>query len=149
MDRFESNMSIHKHAFYNNHLNTLVSDTVKYKHTYITDTFFNSPTPPHDNTLQRNRFSRLRVSRDTRTGHLIQVCEKQRVLDIDVYQASGIGFRVSVNTETPVDERSIVGQEIQGRLAGVGVSGSGGGSSVGGRVKDRMSYFNQCNPFSH
>ncbi|KAI6047550.1 CYTH-like domain-containing protein [Pisolithus marmoratus] len=102
--RFETNMSAAQHKHYNTLLNHLQqtssepthrSSPLGYKHVKLVDTFYAS-----DNPQDRER---IRVTRDEKTGTVLEVMMKIRLGDLNIYcPKRHADWRVSVNLEVPV-----------------------------------------------
>ncbi|THV03054.1 mRNA triphosphatase CET1 [Dendrothele bispora CBS 962.96] len=121
--RFESNMTAHQHKHYNGLLNKLkitssqpgyASGTpLEYNHLYLVDSFYPSETGSDK--------SKIRVTRDEKTGNVVEVMKKIRLGDLNVVSPRwATDWRVSVNLEVPVSHPL--------------------GSATHTRRKDRMSY---------
>jgi len=102
--RFESNMSQNTHKHYNELLNKLKltssepgypSSPLAYTHLHLLDAFYPSESP-------RDR-EKIRVTRDERTGDVIECVKKVRLRDLNVYSPKrAADWRVSVNLEISV-----------------------------------------------
>ncbi|KAF8315577.1 mRNA capping enzyme [Clavulina sp. PMI_390] len=103
--RFESNMTLEQHAHYNRLLNGRVETTnssnyphakIGYSHTRVVDSFHPSPSPRPN--------SKLRLTRDERTGAVQECVIKERLGNIDIFcPRHNVDWRISVNVEIPVD----------------------------------------------
>ncbi|KAJ3513490.1 hypothetical protein NLJ89_g2911 [Agrocybe chaxingu] len=99
--RFESNMSVGQHKHFNTLLNRLktqssqpshIGSPVDYSHHYLIDTFY---------AAEGNE--KIRVTRDEKTGSVIESMKKIRLGDLNVYSPKrSADWRVSVNLEVPV-----------------------------------------------
>ncbi|KAJ4482298.1 CYTH-like domain-containing protein [Lentinula aciculospora] len=88
------------------------SSPLDYHHLYLVDTFYASET---------NDREKIRVTRDEKTGNVLECMKKIRLGDLNVYSPKRMAdWRVSVNLEVPVSHPV--------------------GSSTHTRKKDRMSY---------
>lgn len=102
--RFETNMSAAQHRHYNTLLNQLQqqsrepthpSSPLGYKHVKLVDSFYASDNP-------RDR-EKIRVTRDEKTGTVLEVMTKIRLGDLNIYCPKRTAdWRVSVNLEVPV-----------------------------------------------
>ncbi|KZO96927.1 mRNA triphosphatase CET1 [Calocera viscosa TUFC12733] len=102
--RFQSSMTENQHKSYNDMLNQRVERSahsspslyIKYAHTRIIDEFY---------AVQSNEFkARMRVSRDEKTGQIVECVRKSRMGDMNVYCPKwGFDYRLSVNRELPND----------------------------------------------
>ncbi|TFK52233.1 mRNA triphosphatase CET1 [Heliocybe sulcata] len=120
--RFESNMSIAQHRHYNTLLNNLMTSSLqpghpstplKYTHQYLVDNFY-APENPRDR-------EKIRVTRDEKSGAVIECMKKVRLADLNVYSPKrGADWRISVSLEIPVSPPS--------------------GAPTHTRRKDRLSY---------
>ncbi|KAJ7175742.1 CYTH-like domain-containing protein [Mycena filopes] len=120
--RFESNMSIDQHKHFNTRLNELKNASTQpgfpstplgYTHLYLVDSFY-----PGDNAHDRDK---IRVTRDDKTGKVIECMRKIRLGDLNIYSPKrNADWRVSVNLEVPVSHPI--------------------GSPTHTRKKDRLSY---------
>ncbi|KIM43005.1 hypothetical protein M413DRAFT_44344, partial [Hebeloma cylindrosporum] len=132
--RFESNMSVHQHKHFNTLLNDLktrssatpspdshppssssspLSSPIGYTHLYLQDSFYSAP--------EGGDRDKIRVTRDEKTGALVECMRKIRLGDLNVYSPKReADWRVSVNLEVPVPHPI--------------------GSATHTRRKDRMSY---------
>ncbi|KAF5382495.1 hypothetical protein D9615_003047 [Tricholomella constricta] len=120
--RFESNMSVNQHKHYNNLLNNLKTASSQsshpasplgYSHLYLVDSFYASDSS-HDR-------EKIRVTRDEKTGSVIECMRKIRLGDLNIYSPKrAADWRVSVNLEVPVPHPL--------------------GSATHTRRKDRMAY---------
>ncbi|KAJ7645476.1 CYTH-like domain-containing protein [Mycena polygramma] len=101
---FESNMSVQQHKHFNTRLNELKlsssqpgfpSTPLGYTHLHLVDSFY--PTDnPHDK-------EKIRVTRDEKTGAVIECMRKIRLGDLNIYSPKRpVDWRVSVNLEVPV-----------------------------------------------
>ncbi|KAI8979022.1 CYTH-like domain-containing protein [Pilobolus umbonatus] len=100
--RFESNMTLEQHRFFNNLLNDLVNKTqardykgerIKYKHTNEKDRFYEG----------QNR-GKVRVTVDQATGQIVPngIIEKIRVSDINIHCPNQtFDYRISISIELP------------------------------------------------
>ncbi|KIK08018.1 hypothetical protein K443DRAFT_672901 [Laccaria amethystina LaAM-08-1] len=119
--RFESNMSVHQHKHFNSLLNNLKTTSAQpshpasplgYSHLYLVDSFY-----PSDS----NDREKIRVTRDEKTGTVIECMRKIRLGDLNIYSPKrAADWRVSVNLEVPAQHPL--------------------GSPTHTRRKDRMSY---------
>ncbi|KAJ7366731.1 CYTH-like domain-containing protein [Mycena albidolilacea] len=120
--RFESNMSVAQHKHFNTRLNELKiasaqpgfpSTPIAYTHLHLVDSFY--PTDnPHDK-------DKIRVTRDEKTGNVLECMRKIRLGDLNIYSPKrAADWRVSVNLEVPVSHPI--------------------GSPTHTRKKDRLSY---------
>ncbi|KAF8195400.1 CYTH-like domain-containing protein [Pholiota molesta] len=119
--RFESNMTIQQHKHYNNLLNQLktassqpthIGSPVDYSHLFLTDTFY---------ATDGNDRDKVRVTRDDKTGTVLESMRKIRLGDLNIYNPKqNADWRVSVNLEVPMPHPI--------------------GSSSFTRKKDRLSY---------
>jgi len=101
--RFESNMSLNTHRHYNELLNQLKisssqpghpSSPLEYAHYYLIDSFY--PSDSRD---------KIRLTRDERTGDMVECVKKIRLRDLNVYSPKrAADWRVSVNLEVPVPQ---------------------------------------------
>jgi len=101
--RFEANMSKNTHKHYNELLNQLKisssqpghpSSPLEYAHHYLIDTFYNAESR-----------ERIRLTRDERTGEVVECMKKIRLKDLNVYSPKrAADWRVSVNLEVPVSQ---------------------------------------------
>jgi len=101
--RFESNMSLKTHKHYNELLNQLkisssqpghLSSPLEYAHHYLVDTFY--PTDSHE---------KIRLTRDEKTGEVVECVRKIRLSDLNVYSPKrAADWRVSVNLEVSVPQ---------------------------------------------
>jgi polynucleotide 5'-triphosphatase len=120
--RFESNMSIAQHEHYNTLLNKLKiastqpghpSSPLEYTHKHLVDSFY-----PTENARDREK---IRVTRDERTGTVVECMRKVRLGDLNIYSPKRpADWRISVNLEIPSPHPI--------------------GSSTHSRKKDRISY---------
>jgi hypothetical protein len=121
--RFESNMSVNQHKHFNTLLNSLKTAStapsspsaspIDYAHLYLMDSFYPS-------TLGSDR-DKIRVTRDEKTGTVLECMRKIRLGDLNVYSPKReADWRVSVNLEVPVSHPL--------------------GSATHTRRKDRLSY---------
>ncbi|KAF5369347.1 hypothetical protein D9758_002503 [Tetrapyrgos nigripes] len=121
--RFESNMQPQQHKHFNGLLNKLKitssqpgyasSTPLEYSHLYLVDSFY-----PSESSESRDR---IRVTRDEKTGNVIETMKKIRLGDLNVYSPQrGADWRISVNLEVPVQHPL--------------------GSAMHTRRKDRLSY---------
>ncbi|KAH7885244.1 CYTH-like domain-containing protein [Phlebopus sp. FC_14] len=102
--RFESNMSAMQHKHFNTLLNDLKrtsseqshsASPLEYTHVKVVDSFY-----PPDNPRDRER---IRVTREEKTGNVLESMKKVRLGDLDVYcPKRAADWRVSVNVEIPV-----------------------------------------------
>jgi len=98
--RFESNMSVRQHKHYNELLNRLMTESsrpdhhsspVEYKHLHLVDSFY-----PCD------RRDKIRVTKDDKTGDVIECMRKIRLGDLNIFSPRrSADWRVSVNLEVP------------------------------------------------
>ncbi|KAK2465371.1 hypothetical protein APHAL10511_002725 [Amanita phalloides] len=119
--RFESNMSIHQHKHYNVLLNELKersaqpshsSPPLSYQHLYLVDSFYS---------YEGNEREKIRVTRNERTGMVVECTRKIRLGDLNIYSPKRlVDWRVSVSLEVPVQHPI--------------------GATSHTRKKDRMSY---------
>jgi len=103
--RFESNMSKNTHKHYNELLNQLKisssqpghpSSPLEYAHRYLIDSFYPSDTR-----------EKIRVTRDERTGELVECVRKIRLKDLNIFSPKrAADWRISVNLEVPVPQPS-------------------------------------------
>ncbi|KAJ6531012.1 mRNA triphosphatase CET1 [Mycena sp. CBHHK59/15] len=102
--RFESNMSVQQHKHFNTRLNELKmtssqpsfpSTPLGYSHLHLVDSFY--PTEnPHDK-------DKIRVTRDEKTGSVVECMRKMRLGDLNIYSPKrAADWRVSVSLEVPV-----------------------------------------------
>ncbi|KAE9393868.1 mRNA capping enzyme [Gymnopus androsaceus JB14] len=121
--RFESNMTASQHKHFNTLLNKLKisssqpgyasSSPLDYHHLYLVDSFYPSESNDRD---------KIRVTRDEKTGTVIECMRKIRLGDLNVYSPKRCAdWRISVNLEVPVKQHPV-------------------GSPTHTRRKDRMSY---------
>jgi hypothetical protein len=104
--RFESSMTAAQHEHYNRLLNELVVNTAKegysgakveYKHTRETDRFYQS-------TGGGRGSARIRVTTDQKDGKILDVVEKIRVANLNVFCPKlSLDYRISVNIEKPAE----------------------------------------------
>jgi len=102
--RFESNMSAMQHKHFNTILNELQrrssepshpASPLEYKHFKLVDSFYTT-----DNSRDRDK---IRVTRDEKTGTVIEVTKKMRLGDLNIHSPKrAADWRVSVNLEVPV-----------------------------------------------
>ncbi|KZT60327.1 mRNA triphosphatase CET1 [Calocera cornea HHB12733] len=102
--RFQSSMTENQHKSYNDLLNQRVqrfahippSLHINYDHTRAIDEFYS---------IQSDEFKvRLRVSKDEKTGKVVESVRKSRMGDMNVYCPKwGFDYRISVNREFPHD----------------------------------------------
>ncbi|KAA1469956.1 mRNA capping enzyme [Dentipellis sp. KUC8613] len=102
--RFESNMSAAQHKHFNTLLNNLKatsdqpghpSSPLSYAHLRLVDSFY-APENPRDR-------DKIRVTRDEKTGEVIECLKKVRLANLDIYSPKrGADWRISVNVEVPV-----------------------------------------------
>ncbi|KAJ7284069.1 CYTH-like domain-containing protein [Mycena rebaudengoi] len=102
--RFESNMSVQQHKHFNQRLNDLKlassqpsfpSTPLGYSHLHLIDSFY-SPDNAHDR-------EKIRVTRDEKTGKVIECMRKTRLADLNIYSPKyPADWRISVNLEVPV-----------------------------------------------
>ncbi|KAF7314304.1 mRNA-capping enzyme subunit beta [Mycena kentingensis (nom. inval.)] len=100
---FESNMSMQQHRHFNNRLNELkvsssqpsfAGSPLGYQHLHLVDSFYAS---------EGARDQKIRVTRNEKTGEVIECLRKTRVADLNVYSPKrSVDWRVSVSVETPV-----------------------------------------------
>ncbi|KAJ3867706.1 MAG: CYTH-like domain-containing protein [Lentinula lateritia] len=120
--RFESNMTAAQHKHFNTLLNELKisssqpgyasSSPLDYHHLRLVDSFYPSET---------NDREKIRVTRDEKSGAVIECMRKIRLGDLNIYSPKRLAdWRVSVNLEVPCSHPV--------------------GSSTHQRKKDRMSY---------
>ncbi|KAF8631696.1 hypothetical protein AX15_002245 [Amanita polypyramis BW_CC] len=116
--RFESNMTVNQHKHYNKLLNDLKAQPshspspLSYQHLYLVDSFYS---------YEGNDREKIRVTRDQRTGEVVDCVRKIRLGDLNIYSPKrAADWRVSVNLEVPVQHPI--------------------GSATYSRRKDRMSY---------
>ncbi|CAO3625417.1 unnamed protein product [Cunninghamella echinulata] len=100
--RFESNMPLSQHKYYNNILNDLVNksnqkdykgEPIKYRHIYEKDQF-------HD----VGRGIKHRVTIDEKTNKIVPngIIEKKRIDDLNIHSPMHpLDFRISINAEIP------------------------------------------------
>ncbi|KAJ7505436.1 CYTH-like domain-containing protein [Mycena galericulata] len=102
--RFESNMSVHQHKHFNTRLNELKmsssqpsfpSTPLGYSHLHLVDSFY-----PTENPHEKEK---IRVTRDEKTGAVVECMRKIRLGDLNIYSPKrAADWRVSVNLEVPV-----------------------------------------------
>ncbi|KAJ7134469.1 CYTH-like domain-containing protein [Mycena epipterygia] len=102
--RFESNMTVQQHKHFNTRLNELKNTSAQpsfpstplgYSHLYLVDSFY-APEKSHDK-------DKIRVTRDEKTGTVIECMRKIRLGDLNIYSPKrAADWRVSVNLEVPV-----------------------------------------------
>jgi len=116
--RFESNMTGQQHKHYNVLLNDLKerpvqpSSPLSYQHLYLVDSFY-----PYEG----NEREKIRVTRNERTGAVMESMRKIRLGDLNIYSPRRpVDWRISVNLEVPVQHPV--------------------GSASHTRKKDRLSY---------
>lgn len=95
----KSTQAQHKH--FNTRLNELEASSrqpnhptspLRYQHSYLIDTFHNV----------ENESSKIRVTRDEKTGEVVECLKKVRLGNLDVYSPKwNADWRVSVNMEIP------------------------------------------------
>ncbi|EIW51553.1 mRNA capping enzyme [Trametes versicolor FP-101664 SS1] len=119
--RFEANMSAKQHQHYNELLNKLKttptsahpSSTLAYQHLHLVDTFYAQD--------GGGRGDKVRVTRDEKTGTVLECVRKIRLADLNIYSPKrAADWRISVNLEVPVPPPL--------------------GTSTHSRKKDRMRY---------
>ncbi|KAH7914291.1 CYTH-like domain-containing protein [Hygrophoropsis aurantiaca] len=98
--KFESNMSIGQHKHFNTILNELKrisslpghpSSPLEYTHVKVVDSFYES----------RDR-EKIRVTRDEKTGTVLECTRKVRLGDLNIYSPKrAADWRISVNLEIP------------------------------------------------
>ncbi|PPQ83794.1 hypothetical protein CVT26_004525, partial [Gymnopilus dilepis] len=116
----------HQHKHFNTLLNGLKtkstssshpSSPISYEHLYLTDSFYPAP----EGGGGGGKGDKVRVTRDTNTGQLVECVRKVRLGDLNVYcPKREADWRVSVNLEIPMPHPV--------------------GSASHKRVKDRLSY---------
>jgi len=99
--RFEANMSLNTHRHYNELLNKLKltssepshpSTPLAYTHLHLIDSFYS------DNSREK-----IRLTRNERSGDIVECVRKVRLGDLNVYSPKrAADWRVSVNLEIPV-----------------------------------------------
>ncbi|KXN82860.1 mRNA-capping enzyme subunit beta [Leucoagaricus sp. SymC.cos] len=104
--RFESNMSLQQHKHFNDRLNQLTSasqqsshpaSALKYTHQILVDSFF--PLDPNSGSSDREK---IRVTRDEKTGQVVECIHKIRLGDLNIFSPKQhADWRVSVNLEVP------------------------------------------------
>ncbi|KAJ3764358.1 CYTH-like domain-containing protein [Lentinula raphanica] len=120
--RFESNMTVAQHKHFNTLLNGLKysssqpgyasSSPLDYHHLHLVDAFYPS---------EGNDREKVRVTRDEKTGTVVECMKKIRLGDLNIYSPKRLAdWRVSVNLEVPASHPV--------------------GASTYTRKKDRMSY---------
>ncbi|CAO3609762.1 unnamed protein product [Cunninghamella blakesleeana] len=99
--RFESNMPLSQHRYYNNMFNDLFQksqrkeyrgERIKYRHIHETDQFFE---------VGRDR---CRVTIDQQTNQIVPngIIEKKRIADLNIHSPTHpLDFRISINAEIP------------------------------------------------
>ncbi|GAA98734.1 hypothetical protein E5Q_05422 [Mixia osmundae IAM 14324] len=102
--RFESNMTVQQHGFYNQMLNTRFAESnkqeydgerIQYVHTRHLDSIHSFPS---------DNFAKLRVTTDQKTGQVVPngVIIKRKVADMNVYcPKRSFDYRISVSIESP------------------------------------------------
>ncbi|SAM03190.1 hypothetical protein [Absidia glauca] len=100
MLRFESNMPLQQHKYYNQLLNDLVNksqtrgEKIRYRHTRETDRFHPIP----------GSREKCRVTIDQQTGQVVPdgIVEKKRLENLDIHSPlHPLDFRISINLEIP------------------------------------------------
>ncbi|KAG8842629.1 mRNA-capping enzyme subunit beta [Serendipita sp. 411] len=123
--RFESKLSARQHEHLNRMLNDQVTRTVSSSYPHARMAFRHQQTT--DDFFSQDSDSKFRVSRDTKTGQVVECIIKKRLGDLHVISPKReVDWRISVNTEEKVDVRSTEGTR-----------------PYYSRRKDRMEYMHQ------
>ncbi|KAG8830060.1 mRNA-capping enzyme subunit beta, partial [Serendipita sp. 399] len=124
--RFESQLSARQHEHLNRMLNEQVTRTVSSSYPYARTTFRHRQTT--DEFYSQDADSKIRISRDTKTGQLMESIIKRRLGDLHIISPKReVDWRISVNTEEKVDPASV----------------GSGTRPYYSRRKDRMEYTHQ------
>ncbi|KZV70229.1 mRNA triphosphatase CET1 [Peniophora sp. CONT] len=101
--RFDANMSMQQHKHFNMLLNDLKtgahqrppgSTEISYAHLHLKDSFYEG----------EHRSEKIRVTRDERTGEVVETLRKVRLGDLNIFcPKRACDWRVSVNVEIPVE----------------------------------------------
>lgn len=92
--RFEAELSMNQHRTLNQVLNAMVAQANqqrwRYRHEKTVDSIYVGP-----------RKSKIRLSRDSQSGHILGAIDKRRIADMSLHiPAAPVDVRISINTET-------------------------------------------------